>query len=431
MSPTAVHPPYHSRDPIGWTVAVTLGFSLLCLVRLTIPTTPFFDEIHYLPAARAVLELSKPLNPEHPPLGKEILALGIALFGDKALGWRIMPVLFGTLGLFAAMRAMWFASASRFAAIVLGVLLVTAFPLLVQSRIAMLDIFMTSFALVAMWQCAGAVREPETARRRLAIAGVALGLSMASKWNAIPVAVLPGLAFLVVRVRTAGWQALTSRRGAPVPGMTLIEAGLWLGLVPILTYAASYWPNFFYAERSISPLGLIEWHRHMFDLQEQVVKPHTYMSVWYEWVSNWRAIWYLYEVIDGAQRGVLMIGNPLTTLIGVPAMAWCAWAGVRHRRWDALAVVVLYAASFGMWIVAPKPVQFYYHYFLPGCFLMAGLALALDELWRRGGRWGKRAVVLVLLVACGLFAYFWPILTAAPLDDGRAFLDYAWLNSWR
>jgi hypothetical protein len=86
MSPTAVHPPLHARDPIGWTAAITLGFFVLCLVRLTIPSKPFFDEIHYLPAARAVIELSKPLNPEHPPLGKEILALGIALFGDRRSG---------------------------------------------------------------------------------------------------------------------------------------------------------------------------------------------------------------------------------------------------------------------------------------------------------------------------------------------------------
>jgi len=91
-------------------------------------------------------------------------------------------------------------------------------------------------------------------------------------------------------------------------------------------------------------------------------------------------------------------------------------------------VFLLYAASFGMWIVAPKPVQFYYHYFLPSCFLMAGLALALDELWRR--RW-RRTVGLTLVIACGVFAYFWPILTAAPLDNGKAFLRYTWLPSWR
>ena len=81
--------PARSNDPIGWTVALTAAFLALCLLRLTIPSTPYFDEVHYLPAARALLELSHLANPEHPPLGKELIALGIALFGDRPLGWRI------------------------------------------------------------------------------------------------------------------------------------------------------------------------------------------------------------------------------------------------------------------------------------------------------------------------------------------------------
>lgn len=430
MSPAAAHPPQHAKDPLGWVVAIALAFLLLCLIRLTIPSKPFFDEVHYLPAARAILALSHPANPEHPPLGKELLALGIALFGDQPLGWRIMPALFGTLGLFAGMRAMWFASGSRFATIACGVLLATSPHLFVHARIAMLDGFMVGFMLTALWMAAAAVREPETARWRLALAGLALGFAMASKWNAIPVAVLPGLAFLAVRVRTAGSQFLLAQRGAPVPGMTLLEAGIWLGVVPLVTYAACFWPSWFYTERAITPWGLVEWHRHMLNLQGQVVEPHTYMSVWYQWASNWRPIWYLYEVADGAQRGVLLVGNPLTMLVALPAIVWCGWVGLFRRRWDALAVFVLYLVSFGMWIVAPKPVQFYYHYFLPSCFLMAALALALDALWQRPGI-GRWSALAVLAGACALFAYFWPILTAAPLDDDQAFLRYAWLASWR
>ena len=61
-----------------------------------------------------------------------------------------------------------------------------AYPLAIASLVGLV----ASFVLVALWLCAGAVREPETARWRLALAGVALGLSMAAKWNAIPVAAL-------------------------------------------------------------------------------------------------------------------------------------------------------------------------------------------------------------------------------------------------
>lgn len=422
------NPPPHPRDPIGWTAIITAIFVALISVRLLIPSKPFFDEIHYLPPARNILELSKPLNREHPPLGKEILAIGIALFGDRTFGWRIMPALFGTVALFAAMRAVWFATARRFATVAAGILLVSGFGLLVISRIAMLDVFMLTFAMVAMWMCAGAVRESETARWRLAVAGASLGLAVACKWNAAPLLLLPGLAFLAVRARSAGWRFLTAHRGAPVPGMTLVEAGVWLGLMPLATYCLAYWPFLFFAERTMPPGGLIDLHVKMLELQEQVIKPHAYMSVWWQWVLNIRPIWFYYEVGDGAQRGVLMIGNPLTMLIGLPAVIWCLWAGIKRQRWDALAVAVLYLGTIGMWIVAPKPVQFYYHYLLPSCFLLGCLALALDALWNRGWR---KTVLLVLAASIVLLAIYWPILTAAPLEGRKSFEFWTWLRSWR
>jgi dolichyl-phosphate-mannose--protein O-mannosyl transferase len=145
-------------------------------------------------------------------------------------------------------------------------------------------------------------------------------------------------------------------------------------------------------------------------------------------VLNWRPIWYYYEVGDGAQRGVLMIGNPLTMLAALPALAWCLGAGILRRRNDALAVALLYIAAIGLWIIAPKPVQFYYHYLLPSCFLLAALALALDALWQRGWR---KLVLAVLGGSMALFAVFWPILTAAPLAGPESFEFWTWLPNWR
>lgn len=420
--------PARSNDPIGWTVALTAAFLALCLVRLTIPSTPYFDEVHYLPAARALLELSHLANPEHPPLGKELIALGIALFDDRPLGWRIASVLFVTLGFFAAMRAIWFASLSRFATVAFGILLATSFLLFVHARIAMLDGIMAGFALLASWMCAGAFREHENARRRFALAGVAIGCALATKWNVALLAALPGAAFLAIRARAAGRQFLTTTRGLPVGGMSLVEAAVWLGVLPLVVYALSFAPYAFLERNPVMPAGLLELNQRMLALQQQVVTPHTYQSVWYEWLLNWRAIWYLYEPIDGAQRGVMVIGNPLTMLLGLPAFAWCAWLGFAKKRPDAGAVAVLFALSLLLWIVAPKPVQFYYHYLLPSCFLMAALALALDELWRRGWRW---LPLLVLAASCALFAFFWPILSAAPLHEPDAFLRWTWLDSWR
>ena len=62
-------------------VGLTVAFFALCLWRLWLPSAPFFDEIHYLPAARNLLAGGDYINAEHPPLGKQILALGMSMLG--------------------------------------------------------------------------------------------------------------------------------------------------------------------------------------------------------------------------------------------------------------------------------------------------------------------------------------------------------------
>ncbi|HEX7711202.1 MAG TPA: phospholipid carrier-dependent glycosyltransferase [Sphingomonadaceae bacterium] len=428
MSPA----PQHQRDPILWCGLIALAFFGVVLIRLGIPHKPFFDEVHYLPPARTLLELSRLLNPEHPPVGKEFIALSITLFGDNPIGWRMMSAIAGTVALFAFMRAMWFASLSRYATLATGVLIATNHQLFVHSRIAMLDIFMVCFTAIALWMCGGAVRKPETGRWRLTLAGISLGIAMGAKWNAVPIAVLPGLTFLAMRAHSAGWRLLTARHAAPVPGITLIEAALWLGVVPVLVYYLTYVPDLYYQTGAMKPGigGFIEWHQHMVKLQDSVVKPHPYMSVWWEWVVDWRPIWYLYENVDGAQRGVLLLGNPLTMIVGLIALGWCAYAAADGDNRPALALLTLYVLSLGMWVVAAKPVQFYYYYMLPSCFLMGALGLGLERLWRVDSRW-RWLSPAVILAACALFAFYYPILSAGALPDKHAYLKWMWLKSWK
>ncbi|GAA4041130.1 glycosyltransferase family 39 protein [Parerythrobacter jejuensis] len=421
-------PHVRSPDPLVAMLALSAAFLALCLWRITIPTAPFFDEIHYLPAARAMLDGSQWMNAEHPPLGKFLIAGALALFGDSPLGWRIVPALSGAISLFALGRALWFASASRFATLAYLILLATGFFLFVHARIAMLDGIMVAFVSIALWQFARAIRAPEEGRWRLALTGLAIGAAMATKWNALPLAIVPGLAFFFVRLSAGRRRLLVSRRGAPVPGISLLEAGLWLGLVPLAIYALSFAPLFWMGEHPFGDRGLFGIQAMMLELQQSVKATHNYQSRWDEWLINWRAIWYLYEPVDGAQRGVLLIGNPLTMLLGLPAMLWCGWIAATRQRKDALAIVILFAVSLGFWIVASKPTQFYYHYFLPSCFLLAALALALAAL--RNAGWTKLAWV-TLIASTAVFAWFYPILSAAPLDGPESFATWMWLDSWR
>ena len=83
-------------------IAVIIFFAahFALLVGVTTPEKFYFDEVHYVPAARQMLEPAMPapmLNPMHPPLAKQLMALSIRTFGDEPLGWRYPGVLFGSL----------------------------------------------------------------------------------------------------------------------------------------------------------------------------------------------------------------------------------------------------------------------------------------------------------------------------------------------
>ena len=423
--------PPKQRDPLAWCAVIALSFLALVWHRLGIPSAIYFDEVHYVPAARKLLAMEA-VNSEHPMFGKELIAGAIAWLGDKPLVWRLPSAIFGAFGLFAFGRTIWWASGRRFATLAGMGLLATSFAWFIQSRIAMLDMVMAALAMAALWQIAIALHRPAAqARWRLAAAGVLLGLSLGTKWSVAPVAMLPGLAFLAYRFRDHGRRLLTEHASRPIPGISLWEAALWLGVLPLAVYWATYLPAFFYPKNPTDPFAPIAWHHYMLELQDSVKKLHPYRSIWPDWVVNWRAVWYLYEPVDGAQRGILLIGNPFTMLAGLPALVWCLWVGLRRRRGDALGFAVLYFAALGLWLVSAKPIQFYYHYLLPGSFLMACLALALDAIWAKGGKW-RWLAGLALVVAAAMFVWFYPIISAAELHEGRnSFVKWMWLDSWR
>lgn len=423
--------PRNARDPLGWCLGMALLFQLLVVWRIGIPTRYYFDEIHYVPAALKLLNLI-PANREHPMFAKEVIAAMIHLLGDRPLSWRLGPALFGGLGLFAFGRFVWHVSQRRRATIAATALLATNFMWFVESRIAMLDMIEASLCMVGLWQFAAALHARTTAqgRLRLALSGLALGLSLAAKWSAAPALLLPGLAFLILRVRECGPMVIGRKNAGPIRGISLIEAAFWLGVFPLAVYWLTYLPAMFYTNRPVSPFGFIEQHKLMILLQDSVRKPHPYRTFWYQWVVDWRGIWYLFRNVDGAQRGIVMLGNPFSMIAGLFALLWSVWVALFRRRHDALVFVILYTVCLAMWALNGKPVQFYYHYLLPGAFLMALLALALEGLWDRRDRWRWLATGS-MVVSVLMFATFYPILSAVRLPSKEAYNVWMWLPSWR
>ncbi|WP_375403698.1 glycosyltransferase family 39 protein [uncultured Sphingomonas sp.] len=401
--------------PLPAAVLIGLVAQALFTIRLGTPSTLMFDEVHYVPAARAIMALSHPLNTEHPLLGKTLIAAGIALFGDNAIGWRALSTVAGTATVLGVYGILWRLFGSVRTAATGAVLTIVNGTVFVQARIGMLDGFMAALVVGAVAAMLWGMRE--RAIVWWTTGSVMLGLAIGVKWAAAPYVAYAGAAFLLLK-----W-----RRPDRWPGLSLIPALAILCLASATAYLLTFAPAFFYADRPLTLSTLLPFQSAMYVQQTQVLGAHTYQSDWWSWPLLLRPIWYLYEPADGAQRGVLMVGNPAVMWGGLVALAACGRTFIRERYPHLGGVTALWFGSYAVWAIIPKSLGFFYYYYLPSIWLSVAIAAACHRFAHgRLKDWDET----LLIVAGGTFAYFYPIMAAMPLAAADSFRRWTWFDGW-
>ena len=108
----------------------------------------YFDEIYHASTAWEHLHGIWPYEISHPPLGKEILSLGILLFGMTPFGWRFSGTLVGILMLPAMYRFLKRLFGTGRVPVLGTALLASGFLHYVQTRIATVDSYAVFFILL-------------------------------------------------------------------------------------------------------------------------------------------------------------------------------------------------------------------------------------------------------------------------------------------
>ena len=142
-------------DTIALT-AITLIGGIIRLWHVAQPHQIIFDETYYakdacwyVNSSPSLCEIDGEANQLHPPLGKWLIALGIRIFGYDSLGWRIASVVAGTITIALLYLLARKLLKSTLAASLAAGLLAVDWLHFVQSRVAMLDIFIPMFAVAA------------------------------------------------------------------------------------------------------------------------------------------------------------------------------------------------------------------------------------------------------------------------------------------
>ena len=364
----------------------------------------------------------------HPPMGVLLIAGGILLYGNDPYGWRFSSAIFGAIGIALAYVLALRLTRRRAVAILAACLLLMDGLYFVQSRTAMLDIFLTVFVMAALLAFhAYLTAPPGKSGLFVVLTGAFLGLGIATKWSAAYPAAIVGC---IVLLRSFGSERPAEGPAGPVARKFRVWrdlgwAALGLVLIPAAVYLAAYIPFFAAGHR---------WDQFV-ELQNQILyyhshlrKSHPYQSRWWEWPMALRPVWYHVAYFGDRVANVYANGNPILSIAFVPATLAVAVAWWRRRE---PALWVLLVGFFGQWLpwaLVPR-ISFAYHFLPATPFGCVAVAVALAALYRRGVLGRVSSVAYVAAVAAS-FAFFYPIYSAVPLTK-EAFDLRIWLPSWR
>lgn len=429
QSPVDEHPPgRHRRWVFALVVVVLLTQMAIAMVTAAVEQTPTIDEPVYVGTAVVYLDQhSLRYNPEHPPLGKLIIAAGLAFadvrldpafVGDQsALGRHVLfesgndpgrllllarlPVIVLTLlfGLVVlAFARDLFGPVGGLAALALY-----AFSpdVIAHGSLATLDVPMAGFLLTSVWLVWRARRRPFL---YLPLAGLALGAALATKMSAL--AAVPVLLLLVVLSvwharRTHGPGAI--RLGAVAAAFVALIA---VAVVWISYYAVDPW-LFWEPPWSLPPAtglgGLVDWlpfpepYRYGMHLQFSIED-----QVWSSFLLGRHYVGSLWYYLPAA----LLIKTPLG-LLALGLAGAVVLVSVPRLRAAALYVLVPAAVLLGAAMTGNRDLGVRYAVFVP--MFLAVAAAGLVALRRR---WAHVAVaVLVAFAAVSslrTFPYYLP-----------------------
>ena len=376
----------------------------------------YFDEIYHGRTGYEQLHKMPVYETTHPPLGKDLIMVGIALFGMTAFGWRFAGTLFGVLLVPLAWCFVRRLTRKPWAAATAGALLALDFMRFSQSRLATIDVYGTFFILLGaycmVWYCQRVLTDGvNRALLQMALGGAAFGLGCAAKWTGIYAGA--GLAVLYLGVLYARWQQ--KRPGFRAEFRTAAVGGvLFYVLLPLCLYIGSYLP-YWWRDPAFSLSDWWQCQVSMFSYHATLKATHPFESRWYTWLLGLRPVWYYRNgyLPYGMKASIAGMAGPVIWLFGLAALVGLLWHQVSGRgSRQGAGVLILYGTQLIPWMLVTR-CTFLYHYFPSSMFCLAALALVLARM--KHVDWAKKIAAGLCVVALVLFVLYYPALSGLPI----------------
>ncbi len=408
----------------------------------------YFDEIYHARTAYEFINQQPIYEWTHPPLGKNLIALGIKIFGMNPFGWRFMGTFFGVLMipamyLFARVlfkNPIW----SGFAIIIFTF----DFMHFAQTRIATIDTYVTIFIMLmylsmfVYYNMSFYTTSLFKTLIPLGLAGIFTGLAASSKWQGIYAAAgLAVIFFYTLYQRYKETLSTPEENRRELTSAFYKNTAITIGFclvffiaVPLTIYALSYIP--YLKASGVSGLkagikAIIKNQQDILKYHSTLVSEHPYASPWWTWPFNIRPIFFYANTIkDGIRQGISSFGNPAVWWAGVPALFYTLRQVIKEKDKTALFLIIAYLAQLLPWVPVPRT-TYIYHYFPCLPFMVLMIARMFRDIVRQTGKRGFLTAAVYLTAVVVLFITFYPVLTGLGINIDYVNTFLKWLPTWQ
>lgn len=439
--------------------------------------TLVFDEVYYVKYANNYLT-GTPFFDAHPPLGKYAIALAIWIgrhfqspqdavnnlggvpFSPWTYRWlnalvgSLLPVVVGAIAYHISHR--------RSYALIAALFTTLDGLFLVESRYALINIYLVFFGLLAHWFFLLALEHQNRWRWMwLALSGVSFGACISVKWSGL--GFLLGIYLIWIGANLMQWMG-NNIQNLRLPFQNLTQIKFYhlianLAIIPAIFYYLIWIPHL----QINTKADFWELHQQILGFHQRLgsgASVHPYCSSWYTWPLMLRPMSYFYETARNTIEPVPSFGPALPAgagkviydihAMGNPFLWWLSTAAivlliielVRHiwieqndanrfyspKLWIGIYLLLNYGANLLPWVKVTR-CTFIYLYMPAAIFAFLSLAWLVERwLYSVDIEFRLLGVTVIFLILLA-FVFWLPVYLGLPLS-GEAFKWRMWLRSW-